>query len=272
MPAVPAGEESKLRELLAPFRAGPDRAAVLLDVDGTLAPIAPRPDAAEVPAATRELLRRLGRSYALVGCVSGRPALDARRLVGVEEIHYSGNHGFELLGPGEAEPRADPAIEGHEGDAAAFLERVEGAELDRLGIRIEDKGAIVALHWRGSRDEAEAEAFARGLAEDCEREGLIPHFGRKVLEVRPGVSIDKGRALGSLLGEADVAAALYAGDDRTDLDAFAALERMLAAGSLEAKLAVAIAAGEAPDEVAAAADLVVAGPEGFLAVLEELVA
>ena len=65
--------------------------------------------------------RELARSYALVGCVSGRPALEARRIVGLEEIAYSGNHGFELLLPGEAEPRPDPSLDGHDGDARAFV-------------------------------------------------------------------------------------------------------------------------------------------------------
>ena len=89
-----------MEELLAPLRRDPGSAAILLDVDGTLAPIVDRPDDAEVPAETRDLLAELARRYALVAAVSGRPALEARRIVGLEEIAYSGNHGFELLLPG----------------------------------------------------------------------------------------------------------------------------------------------------------------------------
>ncbi|MGZ5326694.1 MAG: trehalose-phosphatase, partial [Solirubrobacterales bacterium] len=104
MEAVPAGGETNLEQLLAPIRAQPERAAVLTDVDGTLAPIAPRPEEAQVPERARELLRELAGRYAVVGCLSGRRAVDARRMVGLDELSYSGNHGFELLSPGEPEP------------------------------------------------------------------------------------------------------------------------------------------------------------------------
>lgn len=270
MEAVPAGGETNLEQLLAPIRAQPERAAVLTDVDGTLAPIAPRPEDAQVPERARELLRELAGRYAVVGCLSGRRAVDARRMVGLDELSYSGNHGFELLSPGEPEPHPDPALEGREGDARAFLERHDQADLERLGIRVEDKGTIVALHWRGSANEGEAEAYVNDLARRAELGGLVTHRGRMVLELRPDVSIDKGRALTSLLEGTELNAALYAGDDRTDLDAFRALAQLREQGALEAKVAVAIAAEEAPPEVAAAADLVVPGPEGMIEVLEAL--
>src|SRR2546423_9055136 len=86
-------------ELLAPLISRPDRSALIFDVDGTLAPIAPRPEDAAVPEPTRALLRRLERRYALVACVSGRRALEARRLVGVDSPTYVGHHGIEVLAP-----------------------------------------------------------------------------------------------------------------------------------------------------------------------------
>src|SRR5262249_20346941 len=82
---------------LEALRAAPARPALLTDVDGTLAPIVARPELAAVPTAVSELLARLSERYALVGCVSGRRAEEARRLVGVEGIAYAGNHGLELL-------------------------------------------------------------------------------------------------------------------------------------------------------------------------------
>jgi len=93
-----------------------------------------------------------------------------------------------------------------------------------------------------------------------------------VLEIRPGVSIDKGKALGSLLDGGEFTAALYAGDDRTDLDAFNALAQLQAAGRLGAAVRIAIASEEAPPEVSAEADLVAHGPAGFIDVLEQLAA
>src|SRR5919201_654710 len=152
--------------LLAPLRRDPAHSAVLTDVDGTIAPIENDPTAASVPEGTRRLLRALAERYALVGCLSGRRALDARRVVGLDELAYSGNHGFELLLPGDSEVRPDPSLDGHEEDAPRFVGGLDRSELERVGIRTEDKGAIVALHWRGGADETAAGApppeIARG--------------------------------------------------------------------------------------------------------------
>src|SRR5918996_2105542 len=257
---------------LQPLRADPDRAALLLDIDGTLAPIVPRPDDAAVPAATRELLRRLAGRYALVACVSGRRALDARRVVGLDEVAYSGNHGFELLLPGDREPRPDPSLDGHDRDAAEFVEAIDRSELEGAGLRVEDKGAIVALHWRGAANEGEAESLASEIAAEAEWQGLIPHRGRKVLEIRPNVAINKGIAVAALIPAKPVSAALYGGDDRTDLDAFAALRTLQEDGELTSSVCVAVLSDEAPPDVAAAADLTVNGVDGFAGVLSALAA
>ena len=109
------------RALLEPLRDNPSRTAILTDVDGTLAPIAARAEDAAVPAAAREALARLSERYGLVGCVSGRRAEEARRLVGLDGIAYAGNHGLELLLPGDEAPRPDPSLAGRETEAADFL-------------------------------------------------------------------------------------------------------------------------------------------------------
>jgi trehalose 6-phosphate phosphatase len=255
-----------------PLRADPDRAAILCDLDGTLAPIVERPEDVAVPDPTREALRAIASRYALVGVVSGRRAADARRRVGLDQLAYSGNHGFEMLLPGEDEPRPDPSLDGHEDDAPRFVAGLDHRELDKVGIRREDKGAIVALHWRGAPNEGEAESLASEVANEAEWQGLVPHRGRKVLEIRPNVPINKGIAVAALLAAGQVSAALYGGDDRTDLDAFVALRTLRDDGELEATVCVAVAAEEAPPEVAADADLLVDGVPGFARVLEILAA
>jgi trehalose 6-phosphate phosphatase len=83
-------------DLLAPLREAPEKAALLFDVDGTIAPIAPRPELAFVPAETKLELARLAARYLLVACISGRSSEEAEALVGVEGIRYVGNHGLEL--------------------------------------------------------------------------------------------------------------------------------------------------------------------------------
>ena len=259
-----------LKSLLAPIREDPGRSAILTDVDGTIAPIVQDPADAAVPEHTRDLLRSLAELYALVGCLSGRRALDARRIVGLEELAYSGNHGFELLLPSEEQVRPDPSLDGHEGDAPRFIAGLDRSELERVGIRTEDKGAIIGLHWRGAENEGAAESLAHEIASEAEWQGLVPHRGRKVLEIRPNVAINKGIAAAALLASQPVHAALYGGDDRTDVDAFTGLRTLREDGQLSATACIAVASEESPPEVSGEADLTVAGPEGFVRVLEAL--
>ena len=187
-----AADDGALDGLLAPLRETPGASAILTDVDGTIAPIVVDPREASVPETTRELLRSLADRYALVGCLSGRRALDARRVVGVDQLAYSGNHGFELLLPGEDEVSPDPSLEGHENDAPRFVEGLDRSELDRVGIRVEDKGAIVALHWRGAENEGAAESVAHEIASEAEWQGLVPHHGVHAEEGLP-VELNEAR-------------------------------------------------------------------------------
>jgi trehalose 6-phosphate phosphatase len=260
----------RLASLIAPLRENPGRSAILTDVDGTIAPIVPDATEARVPDRTRELLRRLAQGYALVGCLSGRRAEDARRVVGLDELFYSGNHGFELLMPGDSEIRPDPSLAGHEGDARRFVEGLDRSELDQAGIRIEDKGPIMGLHWRGAPSEDAAESLAREIASKAEWQGLVPHQGRKILEIRPNVAINKGIALAALIPARPIDHALYGGDDRTDADAFAALRTLHEDGELQTAACIAVGSDESPPEVSETADLTVPGPEGFARVLEAL--
>lgn len=256
--------------LLEPLRADPLRAAVLTDVDGTLAPIVERPEQAAVPVRASELLAALDGRFGLVGCISGRRAREARRLVGVDGIAYAGNHGLELLLPGDEEPRLDPALGGQEHGAAEFVAALDAGGLASAGLRLEDKGPIQTLHWRGAADERAAEALAREIAAEAGRSKLEPHWGRKVLELRPVGGGGKDAAVGALLAIDGVTAAIYAGDDRTDLDAFRRLRELRDGGELRSVVCVGVISGEAPPELAEEADLVVDGPAGWLAILEAL--
>ncbi len=264
------GMTRDLAELAAPLRNAPGKAAVLFDIDGTLAPIVDDPAKASVPAATREVLRELAGRFALVACVSGRRAAEARRLVGVDELTYAGNHGLELLGPGDRDPVLDPALGGREGAARDFVDGVGLEVLDAAGLVVEDKGPIQALHWRRAPDPQAAEQRARQIAERAGRAGLEPRWGRKVLELRPTVGVDKGTAVRRLLDRDDLRLALFAGDDRTDLDAFRVLRELQAAGSLEGAVCIGIASDEAPSELSREADVVLDGPAELLRMLSAL--
>lgn len=266
---VPATAE-RLEKLLAPLREDPARAAILTDVDGTLAPIVDRPEQAEIPEEAREVLRELSGRFGLVGGVSGRRAAEAQRLVGLEGIAYAGNHGLELLLPGEDELRYDPSLDGREDAAAAHLRGLDPGLLEESGLRVEDKGPIQALHWRGAEDERAAEARAREIAAVAGRAGLDPRWGRKVLELRPVGGGGKASAVAALLGTGDLDAAIYAGDDRTDLDAFRRLREMAGEGRLRCAVCIGVASPEAPPELAEESDLLVDDPQGWLEVLHAL--
>jgi trehalose 6-phosphate phosphatase len=268
--AAPNSVSSELTEALAPLRANPSRSAILLDIDGTLAPIVRHAEDAHVPEKTRSALIAIARAYGVVACISGRTATDARRVVSIGSITYVGNHGGELLRPGAARPEVEPEFAHWSRRVQEFASRAANAELQRLRVRTEDKGAIVAWHWRGAPDEAAARAAVQRIAEAAERAGLRPHWGRKVLEVRPPVELDKGIGIALLLRDAPVSAAIYVGDDATDLDAFRGLRELAQSGALESALCVAVDSDEAPPELAREADLTLAGPPGVRELLEAL--
>ena len=201
-PESETGDGGAGRSPLDPLRADPARAAILTDVDGTLAPIVERPEQAAVPARASELLAALNERFGLVGCISGRRALEARRLVGVDEIAYAGNHGLELLLPGDDEPRLDPALAGQRARRGRVRRRAGRRRTwRRPGLRLEDKGPIQALHWRGAEDERGAEARAHEIAAEAGRAELEPRWGRKVLELRPVGGGGKDAAVAALLAD-----------------------------------------------------------------------
>ena len=267
---MPGPNAETLAQALRPLTDAPERAGVFLDVDGTLAPIVERADEAHVPEATSRLLGVLARRYRCVACVSGRSAAEARRLVGVGRLAYAGSHGAELLEPGASRATILPAFESWSERVHAFTGERDDHELRRLRVRIEDKGPIVAFHWRGAPDEDAARTRLEGLAGEAETAGFATHWGRKVLEVRPPVPVDKGQAIDQLVRRSKVSVALYAGDDATDLDAFEALDALSGDGLLEAAVRVGVASDEGPRAIVDRADLVVDGTSGMVGVLEAL--
>ena len=202
---------------------------------------------------TPSFLRRPARSSAGCtarygpGCLHQRPPGGRRgRVVGVPELTYVGEHGLELAP--EAEAWADRI--------AAFVAAEQ--------LPAEQKRLTVSWHWRGRPDEAEAVRALEGVAARAAAAGLVPRFGRKVLEVRPPVDADKGTAVRRSSSRRASTEPCFAGDDTTDLDAFRALD------GLELGVRVVVDSPECPPALREAADLVVAGPPGLLELLRAL--
>ncbi len=259
-----------LVEALEPIRSDPDRGAVLLDIDGTLAPIVRHATDAHVPEATRALLIEIAKRYGVVGCVSGRRASTARQIVAIGTLAYVGNHGGELLLPGQTRPQVDPELATWAERVRAFSASALTPEYQRLRVRGEDKDTIAAFHWRGAPDEHAAAAAVEQIATLAQEQGLVVHWGRKVLEVRPPITLDKGIGIGLLLRGSSATAALYVGDDSTDLDGFRGLRELVDSGQLQSALCVAVDSDEAPPELARQADFTLAGTEGVRELLEAL--
>jgi trehalose 6-phosphate phosphatase len=259
-----------LPEALATFTADPARSGVLFDVDGTLAPIVRHADDALVPEATRTLLIAVAKRYGLVACVSGRRAATARRIVSIGSIAYIGNHGGEILMPGSSTPTRNPEAARWSERVRRFAQSAWTQDLQRLRVRLEDKEAIAAFHWRGAPDDDAAATAVAEIAERAEADGFATHWGRKVLEVRPPVRLDKGGAVVELVRDAGLHAAAYVGDDVTDVDAFRGLRALVDEGVLQSSLCVGVRSEETPPEIEQEADFGVDGPEGVRALLKAL--
>jgi trehalose 6-phosphate phosphatase len=252
-----------LPEPLLPLAAQPDDAAVLVDFDGSISEIVDDPGSARAIPAARAALATLAGHVARVGVVSGRPVDVLARAIAVPEVTLVGQYGLERLVDGRVvvDPRAEPyrpAIAAAAGDA----------ERELPGLFVERKAGIaVTVHWRTAPDR-DAEAVA-GVDRIAQRHGLTVYATRKARELRPPIPVDKGTAVETLLD--GIATACYAGDDRGDLPAFAALERAVAEHRLRHSARIAVGSKESPPELLAEADLVVDGPSGLVTLLEELV-
>ena len=236
---------------------------LLFDFDGSLSSIVDHPgDARPLPGVVA-VLERLSRRFGRVGIVSGRPVAFLAEHVPVAGLALVGQYGIESMIDGvvAVDARTAPYVAGV---AAA----AEAAEAQLPGIVVERKGTTaVTLHWRmASEREPEVVAVAVALAD---RYGLdVPHRGRKAVELRPPVPVDKGAAVVTLIDGFRVGA--FAGDDLGDLPAFEALGDATRTGALEDAIRIGVTSAEMPVEFAGTVDAVVAGPTGLLELLELL--
>jgi trehalose 6-phosphate phosphatase len=248
-------------ERLAPWLRHPERSGVLTDFDGTIAPIVDDPASAALSPGTDLVLARLARRYALVGVISGRPvAYLVERIGEIPGLVLAGLYGLERTGAdGDGEWADAPSWRTEVDDVAAAAEREVPS-----GVGVERKGLSLALHFRAVPEQGGwVQRWAAGRAQQS---GLVAHPGKMSVELRPPVETDKGTVVASLAAGLD--RVCFLGDDRGDLPAFAAL-RGLAASGVDT-LAVAVDSDEAPAELLAAADVIVEGPEGAVAVLAAL--
>lgn len=268
-PVTPAG-----RDGLDAVLSQPGRAIVVLDFDGTLAPIVPDPEQARAHPETLPALSALAPRLASVAVLTGRPADIAVRLggfagaPGLEHLVVLGHYGTErwdaLTGTVTAPP-PHPGVAAVRAELPGLLEESGASQ----GTWIEEKGRAVAVHTRRAADpQAAFEALREPLADLATRHGLIVEPGRLVLELRPP-GMDKGVALEEYVRETGAASVLYAGDDLGDLPAYAAVEKLRQNG-VPGLLVCSGNSSEQVTELAERADLVVDGPAGVVHLLHTL--
>ncbi|HEX9037457.1 MAG TPA: trehalose-phosphatase [Ktedonobacterales bacterium] len=262
--------EARLRAALAARPVG-----LFSDVDGTLSPIAPTPEAARLAPGALDALVALQPHLAATGLISGREPRDLIRIAPAPGLLYAGNHGFEratLDTSGALQvvpiPEAEPwRATIHE--ALAALRAELGQALP--GARFEDKGVTASVHVRMAADPATAERIALAAARRvARRTRLRVTRGRMIVELRPPLAMDKGVVIGALITEFGLRGVIYLGDDRTDMDAFQALLRLSGASPGFHSASVAVLHEEAPPGLARAADVTVAGVAGAVALLRWL--
>jgi trehalose 6-phosphate phosphatase len=248
---------------LAVLLEAPDRSAVMTDFDGTLSPIVADPATAYPLPEAAGVLAALGRDFALVAVISGRPVsfLADRLAAAGPAVQLFGAYGLEWIEDRELKiaPEADQW-------RSVVAQVVAAARAEFAGelVGIEDKGVSVTVHWRQEPEAAvRAGEFALSWAQ---RTGLVLQPGRMAVEFRPPVGIDKGVVVERLAR--GTSAACFAGDDAGDLAAFAALDRLAREGTRTVR--VAVADEETPEELMSAADVIARGPAEALDLLRLL--
>lgn len=231
------------------------RFGLLTDLDGTLSELVSDPEDSIVSPQIRDPLAALCRELHLVAVITGRSAIQARRMVAIDDLLYVGNHGLEQWEKGKL---SVPAVVQAHLQVLGELRLSLRSSIAIPGLTFEDKGVSFAIHYRNAPD---PEAAALQVQEAVEREGggsFRQVGGKMVINILPPVELTKGTAVLDLAESHGLESLVYIGDDVTDLDAFRAIDRLVNDGRCEG-LKIGVAGADAPGEIAAEADYTLGG-------------
>jgi trehalose 6-phosphate phosphatase len=231
------------------------RLGLVTDVDGTISYLVEQPDAARVTPHSRDLLQALQRHLALVAVISGRAARDVQAMVDLPGVVIIGNHGLEWWRDGSVEiaPLAAAYRPALEAAAAAIRTR------PLPGLFVEDKGATLSIHYRRTADPAATASWLADFLPEIAGEHNLKVFqGNMIFELRPPVGIDKGSAFQQLVERHRLDAAVYLGDDTTDVDALRMARHLRDGGTCYA-VGLGVASDHTPPALRDAADLLLSG-------------
>jgi trehalose 6-phosphate phosphatase len=246
-------------------------AAIVCDIDGTLAEIAPTPGEARLAPGARDALSRLIGLVDVVAVVSGRSAPDASLMIDLSGVLVIGNHGFEWLSNGER--IVDPSVQSAIPDVATALSDIASQialEPVLTGTIVENKELSGSIHYRQTAHHELSRSRLLDLASaEANRYGLKVTEGRMVIELRPAIEINKGVALRHIIERKRLNGMVFLGDDVTDIDGFRALTSMRNEVGF-AGASIAVSDPEAKSEVIEAADASVSGVPACIELLETL--
>ena len=223
-PGLPDGLKhlSEIRQTI-----GRRKTAFFLDFDGTLAPIASTPDAANMTPEMRRLLDRLAR-YSLVCVASGRGLTDLQLKVGLPGLYYAADHGFRIAGPEDSRVELEVAPQDNNLELETASYELERRLRDIDGVLIEPKGVSLSVHYRLAKESEHncVEQIVKEVAQQFP--GLRLSAGRLVYDLTPDLGWDKGKAMLWLIKRFDfrrsAVCPICIGDDRTDEDMFSATQ------------------------------------------------
>jgi trehalose 6-phosphate phosphatase len=272
MPDLILQGEERLEQGLAALARDPAAAALFCDIDGTISPIVPRPSDAVVPDRQRATLAALAPRLGLLCFVTGRAVLDGARIVRLKNTFYIGTHGLELMDPAGLVQR-DASADVYIPRVQSIVAGLDAAELESLGVVLENKTSVLAAHYRLATDEdAALRAIGRQIVAPARQAGLAVTTGKQVIEARPPVEVTKGTAALALLGREGHQVAFFLGDDLTDTSGFAALHVWARHKPEREAVCVAAVGEETPDRVRETSDVWVAGVDGIAEVLRRMLA
>ena len=238
--------------------------AIFSDIDGTISPIAPHPEQAIVPPSIVQALKALLEQGALVVMVSGRHLQQARRMVGIENAVYVGNHGLSVWEGGQEET-VDTATAEFLYPARSALEEL--AELKIPGLVLEDKGPVIAVHYRQTPDKETARhQILAAINASSSAQSFQVHEGRMVIELRPALAVSKGTIIPQLVKRHSLRGLVCLGDDLTDVDMFRAASELTDI----ATACVAVTSPETSPKVTKSADYSVEGVSGVSWLLDQI--
>jgi len=244
---------------------------LVFDIDGTLSPLAPTPDEARLYPGVAELLEQ-ARQHAHVAIITGRGLADGARMVNVDGLTYIGTHGLEwsdglpALHPVQLIPEALPYAE-----PGQYLLDYAEKELAALpGLIVQRKSVGGTLHYRLSPDPEQARERIFAVMEEPARQvNMRLREGKRAVEVLAPLTVNKGHALRRLVTRYKLRGILFAGDDRTDLDAVLEIERLRNEGL--AALSVVVQYNDTLPELLEHADIKVQHVEGMVELLHKIV-